>query len=159
MTGPASSSNEQALTDFFSAFARLDAAGMAAHYDPEVVFRDPVFGRLEGDQARKMWAMLCSGAREFHLDFGGIRADETSGQAWWTASYTFSGTGRQVVNRVRSQFRFRDGRIVEQRDRFSLRRWSAQALGPAAQVMSAPGLRRTIRRQARTRLRSWDRPS
>ena len=151
------SPNEQVLTDFYSAFARLDADGMTAHYDPQVVFRDPVFGRLEAEQAGRMWTMLCSGARDFHLDFGGIEADETTGQAWWTASYTFSGTGRRVVNRVRSQFRFRDGRIVEQQDRFSLRRWAAQAIGPAGQVMSAPVLRKAIRRQATTRLRGWDR--
>lgn len=157
MSAPASSPNEQVLTDFFSAFARLDAAGMVAHYDPQVVFRDPVFGRLEGEHAGRMWTMLCSGARDFQLDFGGIEADETTGRAWWTATYTFSGTGRRVVNRVHSRFRFRDGRIVEQQDSFSLRRWAAQALGPAGQVMAAPVLRTTIRRQATARLRGWDR--
>jgi hypothetical protein len=46
------------------------------------------------------------------------------------AEYTFSGTGRQVTNRVIASFEFQNGQIVKHKDLFSFWRWAAQALGP-----------------------------
>ena len=39
------------------------------------------------------------------------------------ATYTFSATGRTVVNRIRARFDFRDGKIVRHVDSFDLWRW------------------------------------
>ena len=57
-------------------------------------------------------------------------ADEDGGRAKWTARYTFTRTGRPVVNRVEAMFAFRDGLIVRHFDHFSFWRWASQALGP-----------------------------
>ena len=76
-------------------------------------------------------------------------ADETGGEARWTARYTFSRTGRPVVNRVRGLFAFRDGLIVRHYDHFPFWRWARQALGPVGVLLgwSAP-LKWMIRRRA-----------
>ncbi len=41
------------------------------------------------------------------------------GSARWEAVYPFSETGRIVHNRIRAEFRFRDGKIIEHRDHFT----------------------------------------
>ena len=45
------------------------------------------------------------------------------------ANYTFSATGRKVVNRIDAVFEVRDGKFVAHYDSFSFHKWAAQALG------------------------------
>ena len=50
-------------------------------------------------------------------------------------------------------FRFRDGLIVEHRDRFDFWRWSRQALGAPGLLLGwTPMLRNKVRAQAATKL-------
>jgi len=67
--------------------------------------------------------------RDLALDASGIAADGNSGQAHWDARYTFSATGRKVLNRIDARFEFRDGLIVRHVDRFDVWAWARQALG------------------------------
>ena len=46
------------VTRFYEAFARGDAAGMAACYHRSATFADPAFGPLDRAAACAMWAML-----------------------------------------------------------------------------------------------------
>ena len=55
--------------------------------------------------------------------------DRHGGRAHWDARYTFSGTGRKVLNRIDARFEFRDGLIVRHVDNFDFWRWARQALG------------------------------
>lgn len=122
--------NEQIITNFYTAFKKLDAEGMNACYSDSVVFFDPVFELLEGDQAKAMWRMLCKNAKEFSLTFDNIKAlDEEYYTCDWVATYTFSQTGRRVINNVKAHLKMLDGKIVEHSDGFSLHKWSKQALG------------------------------
>lgn len=125
--------NAELIQRFYQAFNGRDAAGMAACYTPDVVFEDPGFGELRGDEAIGMWRMLTSKAQDLQVTASDIVADDSTGSAHWEAIYTFSQTGRRVHNVIDATFRFRDGRICEHRDHFDFWRWSRQALG-------APGL-------------------
>ena len=152
MTGP----NAAVIERFYEAFQRRDAETMAACYARDVIFSDPVFGELHGDEARDMWRMLISRAQEFSLTFSDVSADDHRGRAHWIASYLFSQTGRRVVNRIEAQFVLRDGLIVEHRDRFDLWRWAAQALGAKGAVLGwTPFVQNAIRAQARRGLSAW----
>jgi ketosteroid isomerase-like protein len=124
-----SHSNAELIQRFYEAFQQRDVEAMLACYADDVVFSDPAFGELRGEHARDMWRMLVERAREFSLTFGDVGANEQSGGARWVARYRFSQTGRMVVNRIEAHFVFRDGLIVEHRDRFDLWRWTRQALG------------------------------
>ena len=117
------------LVTFYSAFQRLDAETMAACYATEVEFSDPVFPMLRGVQAADMWRMLCSKAQDFSLVFDDVVADENEGRAHWVATYTFSQTGRRVVNDIHARFRFKNGKIIWHQDNFDFWRWARQALG------------------------------
>lgn len=144
---------ESLIERFYAAFAERDGAAMAACYAPQVRFSDPVFTDLRGPEAGAMWRMLTGQARDLRVELLEHEADGERGSARWRAHYTFTQTGRAVVNDVRASFRFGDGLIVEHRDEFDFHRWSRQALGPAGLVLGwTPLLRSTVRRRARASL-------
>jgi ketosteroid isomerase-like protein len=118
------------ISTFYSSFQKLNAAGMNACYADDIVFFDPAFGLLKGQQVKDMWEMLCKNAKDFSLTFDSItHLDDEYSTCNWTASYTFSKTGRKVVNKIKANMRFAGNRIIEHSDGFSLHKWSAQALG------------------------------
>lgn len=141
----------QLITDFYGAFARRDATGMCACYADDVVFSDPVFPRLVGDEARGMWRMLCARgeAAKLRVAASGIEADGNGVRAHWEAHYDFTATGRPVHNVIDAEFVIRDGLIIQHTDRFDLWRWCGMALGPAGRVLGwLPPLQNTVRKRA-----------
>ena len=148
--------NAQLIERFYQAFQRRDAAGMAACYHPEVRFSDPAFPDLKGAEAGAMWAMLLARGKDLDIQYRDIAADDHTGRAHWDARYTFSKTGRSVLNQIDASFRFRDGLIVEHRDDFSFARWSRQALGLPGLLLGHTGfLRRKVQAQAAAGLKDW----
>ncbi len=125
--------NDELIQRFYAAFDRKDGDAMAACYTADASFDDPVFPGLRGKESGEMWRMLTSRANDLSIDLREHEANDETGSAHWIATYTFTQTGRPVVNDVRATFRFRDGLIAEHRDDFSFYKWSRQALG-------APGL-------------------
>jgi ketosteroid isomerase-like protein len=138
---------------FYAAFDRRDGDAMAACYAPDATFRDPVFGRLDAAEAGAMWRMLTARSDDLRVELVEREADEERGSARWIARYTFTQTGRPVVNDVRATFRFRDGRFAEHVDRFGFWRWSRQALGTRGLLLGwTPQMRLGVHRQARAGL-------
>ena len=143
-----------ALIDrFYEAFARRDGEAMAACYAPDATFTDPAFGTLDAADAGAMWRMLTERGTDLRVEVPERAAEGDTGSARWIARYTFSQTGRPVVNDVRAEFRFAGGLIAEHTDRFSFWRWSRQALGPAGLALGwTPVPRAKVRRTARESL-------
>ena len=50
--------NRQTIDDFYAAFARLDADGMAACYADDAMFDDEVFSLRGTPEVMGMWGML-----------------------------------------------------------------------------------------------------
>ena len=99
-------------------------------YHQDIEFYDPAFGTLHGDEARNMWRMLVERSKgDIKIFFSDVAANEKTGSAKWVAEYTFSQTGRRVINRITAQFEFRDGKIIKHNDHFDIWKWSRQALG------------------------------
>ena len=145
--------NDALIERFYGAFARGDGAAMAACYAPGIHFRDPAFGDLHGPAAGAMWRMLSGSARDFRLELLEHGSEATTGGAHWLAHYTFSQTGRPVVNDVLATFRFADGLIVDHVDAFDFQRWASQALGLTGRLLGGTGfLRRSVQGRARARL-------
>ncbi|MBL7747151.1 MAG: nuclear transport factor 2 family protein [Chitinophagaceae bacterium] len=118
------------ITTFYTAFSKLDHVTMNSCYSEDIVFSDPAFGLLRGEEAKYMWEMLCTNAKDFSLTFSNIQLlDEEYATCNWVATYTFSKTNRKVVNYIKAFMRFKDGKIVEHSDAFKLSKWAAQALG------------------------------
>jgi ketosteroid isomerase-like protein len=147
-----------AVREFYEAFAAGDAETMAAQYADDVHFRDPAFGDLHGEDARDMWRMLVTNARDLTVELLSESEDGDVGRARWRATYTFSQTGRPVVNDVTAAIRLRDGRIVDHVDTFDFHRWSRQALGPVGLLLGwTPFLRNKVNRTALVGLRRYQR--
>lgn len=123
------------LVDFYEAFARRDAAAMAACYHPDTTFQDPAFGPLDRAAACAMWEMLLARASDLAIthDLGPVDAE--SGTVHWEARYTFTRTGRAVVNRITATFTFQDGLIRTHRDSFDAWAWNRQAFGPVGLLL------------------------
>ncbi|MDO9453853.1 MAG: nuclear transport factor 2 family protein [Stagnimonas sp.] len=148
--------NAELIQRFYVAFSQRDAADMAACYHPEVRFSDPAFPDLRGPAAGAMWAMLLARGKDLIVQFGEIAADDQNGRAHWDATYTFSKTGRKVLNRIDARFRFKDGLIVEHVDEFSFPRWSRQALGlPGLLLGHTAFLQRKVQAEAAKSLAAW----
>jgi len=149
--------NEAVITRFYTAFSQRDAAGMNACYAPDIVFSDPAFGLLEGEEVRAMWEMLCKNAKDFSLTFSNIQLlDEEYATCNWTASYTFSQTGRKVVNHIKAFMRLKDGLIIEHSDAFKLSKWAAQALGWKGELFGWTNfMKKKIQKNARRNLEKF----
>lgn len=148
--------NVALIERFYAALSRRDAAAMVACYHRDVTFGDPVFPSLDAVGAAAMWRMLCARGKDLAVTARDIDADATRGRAHCTARYTYSATGRPVVNEIDAEFEFRDGLIHRHRDRFDLRRWLAQALGIKGRMLGfLPAVQRATRDKAARALDEW----
>lgn len=148
---------EEIITRFYTAFQKLDAAAMNSCYSEDIVFSDPVFGILKSEEVRAMWTMLCQNAKDFSLSFSNIQLlDDEYATCNWTATYTFSKTGRRVVNHIKAYMRIVDGKITEHSDAFKISKWAAQALGWKGALLGWTGwMQRKIQKNARTSLNNF----
>ena len=146
--------NAAVITKFYTAFQQLDWQGMNSCYSEDIIFNDPVFGILEGDEARAMWEMLCKNAKDFSLTFTNIQLlDEEYATCNWTARYTFSKTGKKVVNYIKAFMKLKDGKIIEHSDAFRLSTWIGQALGSKGKLFGWMGwMKRAVQKNARKNL-------
>ncbi len=148
--------NEQLIRDFYLALAARDAEAMALCYHADVRFSDPAFILLQGDEAADMWRMLVSRGKDLTITLLSASADGNGGRARWEARYTFSQTGRFVINTIDAVFAFREGRIVRHVDYFSFWKWSRQALGlPGVLLGWSWPMKTFIRKKAASSLLSY----
>lgn len=120
---------KEIITKFYEAFANLDSDTMVSCYHDDVEFTDPAFGSLKADRAKGMWKMLCKNAKDLTIIYSNVETSELTGKAHWDASYTFSKTGRKVLNKIDAEFEFKDGKIIKHTDSFNLHKWAKQAMG------------------------------
>lgn len=122
--------NNKIIEKFYHSFSNGDVKEMVSCYHKDIVFSDPVFGKLEGKRAVSMWEMLLSKRSEStQITYDHIQSAQDEGSAIWTAKYTYGKTKRKVTNVVHASFTFKDGKIIEHTDVFDLWKWSQQALG------------------------------
>jgi ketosteroid isomerase-like protein len=146
--------NEEVIRLFYTAFQKLDHQAMNECYDDDIVFSDPVFGLLRGEEAKCMWEMLCKNAKDFSLTYSEIEAiDDEYSTCKWVATYTFSKTGNKVVNRIKAFMKLKDGKIIEHSDAFRLSTWIGQALGVPGKLFGWMGwMKRKVQKSARKNL-------
>lgn len=125
-------------------------------YADTAVFTDEVFANLNADEVRAMWEMFCIKGKDLQIHFSNVQADETSGNAEWIATYTFSKTNREVSNRIKANFTFANGKIVKHTDHFNFYNWSSQALGiPGVLLGRTSFLKNKVRKEAMKNLKDY----
>jgi ketosteroid isomerase-like protein len=140
---------DELIQRFYGAFDRHDGDTMADCYAPDAHFWDPVFQDLTGTEAGQMWRMLTGRAEDLRVELAEHSSDGETGTARWIAHYTFTQTGRPVVNDIRATFKFKDGVIVDHHDDFDFTKWARQAIGLPGLL---PPVRSAVRKKARAGL-------
>lgn len=135
-----------------------DANGMLSCYASDVIFCDPVFGILKGDDPKNMWHMLIERSKgNLKITFNCVEANETKGSANWVAEYFYGNTGRKIINKVSAKFEFKDGKIISHRDYFNLWRWTSQALGWKGYLFGwTPFIRKRIQKSTADLLKNYN---
>ncbi|WP_291721341.1 nuclear transport factor 2 family protein [Bernardetia sp.] len=147
---------EQLIAEFYTAFQNQEAEKMVACYADNVVFNDPVFKNLKGEEAKDMWRMLLSNAKDLSVTFSEVEANENLGSAKWEAIYSFSKTGNTVHNKIKAVFEFENGKISRHTDDFDLWKWSGMALGMSGKLLGwTPIIQGKIRETARKSLEKY----
>jgi ketosteroid isomerase-like protein len=149
--------NKELIEKFYTAFQKLDYQTMNDCYSEDIVFSDPAFGVLKGKEVRAMWEMLCKNAKDFSLAFSEIvLLDEEYATCKWVATYTFSKTGRKVVNKIKAYMKFYEGKIIEHSDAFRLSTWIGQALGWKGVLFGWTGvMKRAVQKNAKKNLENF----
>lgn len=149
--------HQQVIEEFYAGFAEGNAKTMASCYHKDIVFQDPAFGKLEGQDVLDMWEMLLEKSKgNIKIEFSDVRADELSGSAKWVAAYLFRKTNRNVVNVIQASFVFKDGLIIKHTDEFDIWKWSKQALGLLGYLLGwSAFMQQKIQKNALQSLRSY----
>ncbi len=149
--------NAELIEQFYSAFAKGDSAAMNDYYHKEIVFQDPAFGVLRGQEVHKMWEMLISKGKDaLQITYSDITATDAVGSAKWTAIYQYGKHRRLVTNTVTAVFTFKDGKILSHHDSFNMRKWAKQALGSTGTLLGGTAfLNKKIKKQARKSLEHY----
>jgi len=125
-------------------------------YHSNIEFHDPAFGPLKGEEAKNMWKMLVSRAKDLEINFYDVKSDGESGSATWEAKYTFSKTNRKVHNIIQARFEFKEGKIIKHQDHFNFWKWCGMALGPTGWMLGwSSFLKSKVRKQSRQLLRKF----
>lgn len=149
-------SNTEIVQNFYSAFKQKDAKTMNSFLADNICFEDPAFGKLEGEDVKYMWQFLIENAKDFSMNYTIENEKNNTVSANWTAQYTFSTTGNTVINEVRSRFEIHDGKIINHKDDFDLKKWIKQALGSAAGFFGASFLvKNAVQKQSRALLKTY----
>ncbi len=123
-------------------------------YDANATFNDLVFVNLNAPEVKAMWEMFCVKSKDLVIEYKNINANDTKGSAEWMATYTFTKTGRKVVNLIVSDFTFENGKIKNHTDSFNFYKWASQALGMAGILLGWSGfLKNQIRDEAKRSLK------
>lgn len=148
--------NQELITKFYTAFQNKDIAGMQDCYSDQATFSDPVFRNLNAEELRAMWAMLIQSGKDMRIEFSAVKATSNGGSVHWDAYYTFSATGRKVLNQIDAEFIIENGKIIRHQDHFNFYTWSKQSLGLPGMLLGwTPFLRNKVRKQASAKLAAY----
>jgi len=146
--------NSKVIHNFYNAFAKGKADEMVSYYHPDVIFEDPVFGVLKGEEAKAMWKMLLNRSKgNLKVTFSDVKVVRNSGEAKWEAVYPFGPEKRMVHNKIIAEFEFKDGKIIRHTDKFDLWKWSRMALGIKGTLLGwSPLVQNKIKSQSKALL-------
>ena len=121
--------NKKLITRFYYSFANGKVKSMQDCYANDIVFKDPVFGELKGNRAKKMWEMLLDRNKDIDIFVSDIFVGNDTGTAKWKADYNFGKKKRKVTNKVIANFELKDNKISKHTDEFNFYKWAKQAFG------------------------------
>jgi len=148
--------NETLIHQFYTAFQQKDVKTMQDSYDDGAVFNDAVFVNLDAQQVRAMWQMLLSRSGDMVMSFRNVKEEDDKVTAYWEAQYTFTATGKKVVNKIDAEFQIKDGKIIKHTDAFNFHKWARQAFGSGGLLLGWTNVfKEKVRQTAKKKLEEY----
>lgn len=146
----------QVARAFYDAFQKRDYQTMQGFYAENATFSDPAFVNLNAQEVRAMWQMLISRGKDLEITYQILEERDKQIKTEWIATYTFSKTGRKVVNKIVADMTIENGLITKHIDTFSFYKWARQALGAVGLLLGWTGfLRKKVQTEARRNLEKF----
>ncbi len=141
---------------FYQAFQKKDFKMMQGLYADNASFSDPAFPNLNAQEVRAMWEMLLTASKDLQLEYLILEENAQQVKTQWIATYTFSKTGRKVINKIVATMVIENGLIVSHTDDFNFYKWASQALGTAGVLLGWTSfLRKKVQTTARQNLANF----
>lgn len=122
--------NKEVVEDFFRGFDDLDAERMISCLADDIVYNDPIYGILNGEDVRSLWKMRCKDLSGLSLEIIEFKElDHEYATCKWRSSFFSKSAARQVDMVVTSFMKLRNGKIAEHSDAYKLSDWLAKAYG------------------------------
>lgn len=149
--------SKELISTFYEAFKNGDGQTMASMYHEDAQFSDAAFKNLNAKEAGAMWNMLIERAKgDLKIEFHSVEEGDDSATCVWEARYPFSKTGRRVHNIIRSEMKFKDGKIIDHKDHFDFWKWSRMALGTSGLLLGwTPIIKNKVQTMARKGLTDY----
>ncbi len=148
--------NEALIHQFYTAFQQKDVKTMQNSYDDQAIFNDAVFINLNAQQVRAMWQMLLSRSGDMKMTFGKVKEDGDKVTAYWEAHYTFTATGKKVINKIDAEFEIKEGKIIRHTDTFNFYKWARQAFGSGGLLLGWTNVfKEKVRQTAKKKLEEY----
>lgn len=156
-------SNKEIVEGFLGSYQKHDFPAMHNTLHPDVTFSDFAFD-ISGREVQAMWHWFCVpyGPRKEPVEvpeFELLKSDNESVLAKYRVRYLYGEKQRPVDYFIDARFKFRNDKIVEQRDTFSNiseYEFAKMAFGfPLALLAPTPILRASVRKKAGEKLRQF----
>jgi limonene-1,2-epoxide hydrolase len=148
--------NQSVIHRFYTAFRQKDYKTMQDGYAENARFRDPVFLNLNSYEVRAMWQLLMERGTDLQLTFGAISEQGKNVSATWIATYTFSLTGRKIINTIVATMEIENEKIILHHDRFDFYKWARQAFGWKGVLLGWTGFfKKKVQLNARKNLKQY----
>lgn len=151
------SNNKGIVEIFFKAFSEADYRQMSDCYADDIIYSDPVFGLMQGDDVRKMWQMICKGARNLSVQYSGIEElDEMYVTCLYKVSYYFELTQKHICYSAKAFMKIEEGKITEHSDGYRLSSFISNAYGIKGKLLSWSGyMKKSVQNRYRTLLQNF----
>jgi len=149
---------EKLINQFYTAFKNLDAETMVSLYHDDIMFEDPAFGILKGEEAKAMWKMLIESqkGKNFQVSFSNIQQNGKIVTANWEAKDEFGKSKKKVHNKIQATFWIENGKISKHIDHFNLHTWAKQAMGFQGWIIGGTNLfKNKLNQQTRKMLHKY----
>lgn len=133
--------NKPIVEEFFNAFSVGQVDKMLKLLDENIIYNDPIFGVLNGEEVRDMWMFKCNYLKDFSLTINAIdELDEEYATCNWTAKFFRNQTGHYLTMNIKSYLKIDNGKITEQSDAYKLSDWLAKVYGLKGRLFGWTGV-------------------
>ena len=121
--------NEEIIKRYYKAWINKNLEDLKIIYDKKVIFNDPGFKNLNYEKIIKMWMIWFNKGTNKSIDaqYEIIESKNDIVKSKVVIKYNFGKKENPVTNYISTNFKIRDGKIINQLEKFDFIKWFNQA--------------------------------